>query len=249
MRRGIVGGKISVLACVLNAADDHVGRDGGGLEGRAPAGRDDEQPSGACHAQARGIGAGEIYRVAVREGRPREGIGRGGMKRLAGHEDRATAATVHDDHHARMLLRADGSVDVDPIAMGADAALYGVPRLIAADGGEEMDLGVARAKLRERDATAAAGDEAWVGQVDDVSGGDHAGDPPERHVLDVSDDGDAGGAHGRWRTTNRARSSAHSTLPRRVRGPLTVAEGTIDPLTSSARRGVAPCQDRLRGSQ
>ena len=49
-----------------------------------------------------------------------------------------------------------------------------------------------------------AWDEARVGQMDDVPRLDDAGDPPERHVLDVPHDSDARRGHAPWRSTNEA---------------------------------------------
>src|ERR1022692_4479816 len=117
------------------------------------------------------------------------------MKGLAGHEDGPAPVSVHDDHDARMLHVALGDVHVNAIPVGADATLHGAPSLVAADGREQVDLGVAAANLREGDAAATGGDEARITQVDDGAGLDEAVETPERHVLDMADDGDAGGLH------------------------------------------------------
>jgi hypothetical protein len=78
-----------------------------------------------------------------------------------------------------------------------DARLDGPPRLIVPDGREQVDLGVAPAELRERDAAAPAGEEARIAQVNDVTRAGNAVGAPQRHVLDVAHDGDAGAATGR----------------------------------------------------
>jgi hypothetical protein len=106
-------------------------------------------------------------------------------------------------------------VDGDARAAAADARLHGLPGLVAPHGGEEVDLGVAPAELRERDAAAPGGDHAGIGEVDDVPGAEDAVDAPQRDVLDVAHDGDprrwhAGGiSHDALR---RASSGSQSTL-------------------------------------
>ena len=66
-------------------------------------------------AQALGVGAGEVDRVAAGEDRPGEGIGRGRLERGGGDDDGAMALGVNDDHHARMIHGAYCRVDVDAL--------------------------------------------------------------------------------------------------------------------------------------
>jgi hypothetical protein len=57
--------------------------------------------------------------------------------------------------------------------------------------GEQMNLGVAPAELREGDAAAPAGEEARIVEVDDIARLRDALGAAQRHVLDMAHDGDA----------------------------------------------------------
>jgi hypothetical protein len=114
---------------------------------------------------------------------------------------------IDDDNDARMRLVANGSVDVHTITVSADAALHGATGLVAPDGGEQMDLGVTPAELREGDSSAARRCESRVRQVDDRPRLDGAIETTECHVLDVADHcetrrGHWNGTHPRQLTVN-----------------------------------------------
>ena len=136
------------------------------------------------------------------------------MSPSAGSSPRSTSrftvgfvSTSHELGVCSGVSAKSGRVDVNPPRRHTETRLHGPTGLVAPVRGEQVNLGVAPAELREGDAAAPAGEEARVAQVDDVARRRHALGASQRHVLHVAHDGDARRAHG------AASTSATGTMP------------------------------------
>jgi hypothetical protein len=118
------------------------------------------------------------------------------MKRLAHHDNASTSLVVDGDDDARVGYSAHGGVNVDERGLDADSRRHRPSCLVATHGGEQVDLGVALAELRESDAATTAREDVHVHEVGDTARPNDTLDAPQRHVFDMANDGDAANGHG-----------------------------------------------------
>jgi hypothetical protein len=120
------------------------------------------------------------------------------VERLADDHDGAVAVGRDEDEIPRVGRAPAG--DVDLRAGELQAGLDLGAGLVVAHRGEQVDLGGRSDELEEGQAAAAAGHEARRVQVEDRPGRGQRRDPPQGHVLDVSDDCDPHPKRVRWRS-------------------------------------------------
>ena len=139
------------------------------------------------------LGAREIGGVTGRQDGPGQRIGGERLEGFAGDHDRAAALGVDHDHDPRVRRGAHHHVGVDSARRDRQAVAYLPAAVVVADRGEEVNLRLALAELREGDPAAAARDEARLLQVGHVPRGGQRVHAPESDVLDVADHRDLHG--------------------------------------------------------
>ncbi len=183
---GVVG-EAAVFSWVFHAADNDIGGDACGGEDVGAAGGNDEQAGGAGEFQGLGVFAGEVDGIAGTEDVPREEIVSGGVQRMADDHDGALGVGRDEDDIASVGLHAEGGVDGG--AGAGDLVVDVEAGVVDADGGEEVDVGIALFELEEGDGAAPAGDDDGVVEMGDVAGRGEVRDAGDGDVLGVADDG------------------------------------------------------------
>jgi hypothetical protein len=187
-RRLLEVAELARLARVQRAAHHHVRAHAALAQRLLPPRGHDQQPGLARRPQRRRILRGEISRIAAGQFIPWQGIREQRVQRLSQHEDGPLA--VRRDHHHVARVRTLAARGVDRGAALRQEGRDLRRRLVVAQRGEEQDLRRRARQLRESDAAAAAGKDALILQVRDLARARNRRDPPERDMLDVTDDRD-----------------------------------------------------------